>query len=72
MPKRNKIGCSVSRLMTCAVGTSRPGAGQGVSELVLKGLRSDLPAARRGGFPVFAAGDKPNTLDDIRHAEDEA
>jgi hypothetical protein len=46
--------------------------GKVVSELVLKGLRSDLPAARRGGFPVFAAGAKPITLDDIKQAEDEA
>jgi len=46
--------------------------GKVVSDLVLKGLRSDLPTARRGGFPVFAAGDKPITLEDIRQAEDEA
>lgn len=30
--------------------------GKVVSERVLKGLRSDLPTARRGGFSVFAAG----------------
>jgi len=46
--------------------------GKVVSELVLKALRSDLPTARRGGSPVFAAGDKPITLEDIRQAEDEA
>lgn len=44
-----------------------------VSELILKGLRAETPVARKGGFPVFAAGvGKTITLDDVKAAEDES
>jgi hypothetical protein len=44
-----------------------------VSELILKGLRGEASAARRSGFPVFAAsGGKPITLEDVKQAEDDA
>lgn len=44
-----------------------------VSELILKGLRAETPVARKGGFPVFAAGvGKTITLDDVKTAEDES
>ena len=47
--------------------------GRVVSDLILKGLQSDVPVVRKGGFPVFAAsGAKPITLEDIRAAEDDA
>ena len=47
--------------------------GKVVSELILKGLQSDVPVARKGGFPVFSAkGARPITLEDVRAAEDEA
>jgi hypothetical protein len=43
-----------------------------VSELILKGLRSDAPVARKTGFPVFAgSAGKTITLDDVKSAEDE-
>ena len=43
-----------------------------VSELILKGLRSDAPPARKGGFPVFGASmGQTITLDDIKAAVDE-
>jgi hypothetical protein len=43
-----------------------------VSELILKGLRSDTPIVRKTGFPVFAGGaGKTITLDDVKSAEDE-
>ena len=45
--------------------------GKVVSELILKGLMADAPAARRGGFPVFAGGGRPITLEDIKRAEAE-
>lgn len=44
-----------------------------ISELILKGLRAEMPVARKGGFPVFAsAAGKTITLDDVKAAEDEA
>lgn len=44
-----------------------------VSELILKGLRAEVPATRRAGFPVFAApAGKTITPDDVQRAEDEA
>lgn len=44
-----------------------------VSELILKGLRAEVPATRKAGFPVFASkAGKPITLDDVKAAEDEA
>ena len=44
-----------------------------VSELILKGLRAETPVARKGGFPVFAAGVGTTiTLDDVKAAEDES
>ena len=46
--------------------------GSVVSELILKGLLAGPPVVRRGGFPVFAAGAKPITLDDVKSAEDDA
>ncbi len=47
--------------------------GRVVSDLILKGLQSDVPVARKGGFPVFSgAGAKPITLEDVRAAEDAA
>lgn len=47
--------------------------GKVVSELILKGLRSDAPLGRKSGFPVFASsGARPITLDDVHSAEDEA
>ena len=47
--------------------------GRVVSDLILKGLQSDVPVTRKGGFPVFAAaGARPITLEDIRAAEDDA
>ena len=47
--------------------------GRVVSELILKGLQSGAAVGRRGGFPVFGAGDgKPITLEDVKSAEDEA
>jgi hypothetical protein len=43
------------------------------SELILKGLRSDLAGVRKSGFPVFGAhGGKPITQDDVKRAEDDA
>ena len=45
----------------------------GFSVTILKGLQSDVPVTREGGFPVFAAaGARPITLEDIRAAEDDA
>ncbi len=47
--------------------------GRVISELILKGLRADAPAARKAGFPVFAAAaGRTITLDDVKRAEDEA
>jgi len=44
-----------------------------VSELILKGLRAEVPATRKAGFPVFAnTSGKTITLDDVKAAEDEA
>jgi hypothetical protein len=42
-----------------------------VSELILKALQAEAPSARRSGFPVFAGGNRPITLDDVKRAEDE-
>jgi hypothetical protein len=43
-----------------------------VSELILKGLRSDAPIVRKAGFPVFTGtAGKTITLDDVKSAEDE-
>ena len=44
-----------------------------VSELILKGLRAEMPVVRKGGFPVFAGGmGKTITLEDVKAAEDES
>ena len=47
--------------------------GRVVSDLILRGLRSDTPMATRNGFPLFAAGpdSKPIMIEDIRRAEDD-
>ena len=46
--------------------------GKVVSDLILKGLQQERsPATRRkAGLPVFAAGTRPITLEDVRLAED--
>ena len=47
--------------------------GRIVSDLILKGLQSDVPVARKGGFPVFrGVGAAPITLEAVRSAEDAA
>lgn len=47
--------------------------GRVVSELILKGLRSEAPVTERNGFPVFAAGpeSRPITLEDVQRAEED-
>ncbi len=46
--------------------------GKVVSDLILKGLQQERsPATRRkAGLPVFAAGTRPITLEDVKLAED--
>lgn len=48
--------------------------GKAVSDLILQGLRahSSMPVRRNGSLPVFQAGTRPITLQDVKSAEDEA
>ena len=47
--------------------------GKVVSELIFKGLRSDVSAPTRSGFPVFAARPDapPITLEDVQQADED-
>ena len=47
--------------------------GKAVSELILQGLhaRATTPVLRKHALPVFHAGTRPITLQDVKAAEDE-
>ncbi|MEO6625866.1 MAG: hypothetical protein ABIN37_13705 [Burkholderiaceae bacterium] len=47
--------------------------GKAVSELILQGLsaRANTPARRKDALPVFRAGTRPITLQDVKAAEED-